>query len=47
MASVSGLGRRGGGWGVNVPASVSPGEVEPAIAPDTGRGGSAIRVGCD
>jgi hypothetical protein len=28
-----------------VPASVSPGEVEPAIAPNTGRGGSAFRVG--
>lgn len=33
---------------VTVPASVSPGEVEPAIAPDTGRGGSAFRMeGCD
>lgn len=37
---MSTLGRR-----VTVPASVSPGEVEPAIAPNTGRGGSAFRAG--
>jgi hypothetical protein len=28
-----------------VPASVSPGVVEPAIAPNAGRDGSAFRVG--
>ena len=33
---------------VTVPASVSPGEVVPAMAPNTGRCGSAFRVGvCD
>ena len=28
-----------------VPASVSPGVVEPAIAPNAGRGGSTFRAG--